>query len=77
MKTITAVLIVASMASSAFVSTYPVVDTGQDAHHSINPSSYMDNGNGTISDEAEANTGLKLRFGASTTIHVAPSHHSR
>jgi len=60
MKTITTVLIVACIASSAFASTYPVVDTGQtvaygnyagqDAHHSINPPSYKDNGDGTISD---------------------------
>jgi len=59
-KTITAVLIVASIASSAFATTYPVVDTGQtttygdyagqDAHYSINPPSYKDNGDGTVSD---------------------------
>ena len=59
-KTIAAVLIATSVASSALASTYPVVDTGQttaygefagqDADRSINPPSYKDNGDGTISD---------------------------
>ena len=60
MKKIVVPLIVASMASGEWATTYPVVDTGQtaaygdyagqDAHYSINAASYKDNGDGTISD---------------------------
>lgn len=59
-KTVAALLIVTGIAPGALASTYPVVDTGQtatygdlagqDAHYSINPPSYEDNGDGTISD---------------------------
>ncbi|MCF7848372.1 MAG: sulfatase-like hydrolase/transferase [Kiritimatiellales bacterium] len=55
---ITAILLTAGIASAV---TYPIVDTGQttaygghagqDAHYSANTPSYMDNGDGTITDQ--------------------------
>jgi hypothetical protein len=60
MRILNALLVAASIVCSAFASTYPVVDTGQtmahgdvagqDAHYSINPPSYRDNGDGTVTD---------------------------
>ena len=60
MKTIIVLLLAAGLSSGALASTYPVVDTGQtetygdyagqDAEYTVNPPSYQDNGDGTVSD---------------------------
>ena len=65
MRAVAALLIATGMPCSALASTYPVVDTGQttahgdfagqDAHYSVNPPSYKDNGDGTVTDNC---TGL-------------------
>ena len=59
-KTIAALIVAAFPVVHAFAASYPVVDTGQteaygdyagqDAHYSINPPSYKDNGDGTVTD---------------------------